>query len=76
MYLTLLLITDVYICKITHHFQGAKYLKDFNDLQIQNVASMHEENSRRFWSLRFSLDSQLKVALYHIPILAHSPLKP
>ncbi|VDK22892.1 unnamed protein product [Taenia asiatica] len=41
-------------------FSGLQYLKDFSDLQSLNVESMQEEDRRRFWSLRFSLDSRLK----------------
>ncbi|VDM16343.1 unnamed protein product [Hydatigera taeniaeformis] len=48
--------------RVIHNFSltGLQYLKDFDELQSRNVESMQEEDRRRFWSLRFSLDSQLK----------------
>ncbi|KAL5107554.1 hypothetical protein TcWFU_003515 [Taenia crassiceps] len=48
--------------RVIHQFalSGLQYLKDFGDLQSRNVESMQEEDRRRFWSLRFSLDSRLK----------------
>ncbi|KAH9280800.1 Separin [Echinococcus granulosus] len=51
-----------YESRVIHRFSfsGLQYLKDFSDLQSQNVESMQEEDRRRFWSLRFSLDSRLK----------------
>ncbi|KAM7543148.1 hypothetical protein Aperf_G00000005776 [Anoplocephala perfoliata] len=48
--------------RVMHQFSvvGQRYMRDFEDLQKQNNASMLEVDRRQFWAQRFSLDVQLK----------------
>uniref|UniRef100_A0A5K3FHR4 separase n=1 Tax=Mesocestoides corti TaxID=53468 RepID=A0A5K3FHR4_MESCO len=48
--------------RVIHNFSysGLDYLEAFDEIQTANADSMQEEDRRRFWSLRFSLDHRLK----------------